>query len=443
MQRRSPSPASIEIMANFGLNTLLIREVAVERSSAGSYLLNTTLLRLATGLFAALPVFLYVATRASTLGSDIIYAVALLMVGMVLSGMGQGLTGLFYAFEMAERPAAVATVTTILKVGFGVLVLLLGFGFVGLASVSIVVNFVTLLLLLLLARRQLVLPGPWRIDWPLQRKMVVASYPLMINHLLATVFFRIDVLMLQQINGDRVVGWYNSAYKWVDAFNIVPSFFTFALFPIISRQVKASIDDARRTFRMSVKLLTLVALPLAAATTLAAPLLIGVLGGAEFLPDGAITLQIVIWSIPIGWINSVTNYVLVALGQERVMTRAFLIGVLFNVVANYLLLPRYSYVAAAGTTIASEIVLLLVFNYYLRPKMPQVNWWGLLARPILLALGLVAVMVAAAQIHWLVGLLVGAPAYLAGLWLLRLVGEDERHILRVILPAPVAARLRL
>ena len=273
--------------------------------------------------------------------------------------------------------------------------------------------------------------------------MVRASYPLMINHLLATVFFRIDVLMLQQINGDRVVGWYNSAYKWVDAFNIIPSFFTFALFPIISRQVKASIDDARRTFRLSIKLLTLIALPLAAATMLAAPLLIGVLGGAEFLPDGAITLQIVIWSIPIGWINSVTNYVLVALGQERVMGRAFLIGVLFNVVTNALLLPRFSYVAAAATTIASEIVLLIVFNYYLRPKMPGVNWWGLLARPLLLGLGLVAVMVAAAQIHWVLGLLAGPPAYVAGVTLLRLLGEEERHVLREILPVRAAQRLRL
>ena len=29
----------------------------------------------------------------------------------------------------------------------------------------------------------------------------------------------------------------------------------------------------------------------------------------EFLPDGAIALRIIMWSIPFGWLNSVTNYV--------------------------------------------------------------------------------------------------------------------------------------
>jgi O-antigen/teichoic acid export membrane protein len=287
------------------------------------------------------------------------------------------------------------------------------------------------------------LRGPWRLDLGLQRAMFGQSYPLMLNHLLATIFFFIDIPLLQQFKGDEAVGWYDSAYKYVKAFNIIPSFFTIALFPVISRQISHSIDDARRTFRMSVKLLLLVALPLASLTTVIAPLLIGALGGAAFLPDGALALRLMVWSIPFGWVNSVTNYVLIALGQERLQTRAFAAGVGFNLIANIIFIPLYSYRAAAVTTILSEIVLLVIFNIYLLRKMPDIGWVRLLRRPIAVSAIMVLTMILLIQVHWLVAAVGGLAVYGAGLFLFRIFGKEEKQILSNLLPEPVAARLRL
>jgi O-antigen/teichoic acid export membrane protein len=365
------------------------------------------------------------------------------MIGMIFSGLGQGLTGLFYAYEVAEFPAAVTTVTTILKVGLGVIVLLLGYSFVGLAGVSIAVNLVTLLIIVVAAFRQFNLSGPWRVDFGLQRRMLSLSFPLMLNHLFAVIFFQIDIPLMNQINGDKVVGWYNSAYKWVNAFNVIPSFFTFALFPVISRQVHSSVRDAQRTFRLSIKLMLLISLPLAALTTLLAPIMIGILGGREFLPHGAIALQLVIWSIPIGWMNSVTNYVLIALGRERVLMRVFLLGVGFNVIANLIFLPRYSYVAASIITVLSEIVLLLLFSRHLRSAMPNIGWMSIIKRPLAITAGMLVAMVLGSQVNLALALALGLAALPLGLWLLHVFGEEERQILGALLPKEVAARFAL
>ncbi|MDX1687109.1 MAG: flippase, partial [Candidatus Promineifilaceae bacterium] len=435
-----------EIVSNFGLNTLVIREVAKERSEASRYLLNTVILRVGISVVAALPIFLYfwsVDLLGNPLSPETVAAILLLMVGMLFSGAGQSFSGLFYAFEAAEMPAAIQTVTTILKVGFGVVALLLGYGFVGLAAVSIVVNVITLAILAVTTFRNFNLRGPWTVDFSLQRAMIGLSYPLMLNHLLATVFFFVDVPLMRQINGEEAVGWYNTAYKWINAINVIPSFFTFALFPVISRQIENDMDDARRTFRMSIKLMALIALPIAAVTTLLAHTLISILGGPEFLPHGAIALQIIIWSIPIGWINSVTNYVLIALGQERVQVRAFVIGVTFNIVANLIFLPLFSYRAAATITILSEIVLLVIFNLYLQQRMPNVRWLQLLWRPAAVTAAMGLVMWLGAQVHLAVGLLLGVLVYPLGLWLSGAFGEEERRILQALLPAPIAARLKL
>ena len=436
-----------DIISNFGLNILLTRDVSQDRGQASRYLLNTSVLRLGTGFVGALPILAWVGF--TSLGSHPptaaeLTAIIFIMMGMVFSGMAQGVTGLFYVYEKAEVPAAMTTATTILKVGFGVLALLFGFGFVGLAAVSILTNIITLTVLTLLACRSFDLPGPWRVDWSLQRQMVSKGYPLMLIHLLQTIFISIDVLLLRSMlaNGQEVVGWYNSAYKWFNALQIVPSFFTLALFPVISREIQRSVAAARRMVRLSLKLMLLLALPIAVLTTFWAYPLVNLLGGEEFLPHGAIALQIVIWSIPFGWLNSVTNYVLIALGLERLQPRAFAVAVAFNIIANIIFIPRFSYVAAAVTTILSELALMALFAFYLRKRMTGMAWGGLLGRPLLAAAIMILFTLLGNQLHILAGLLLGLAAYPAALWFLHILGDEERHILRSILPTPIAARLR-
>ncbi|MFQ5436656.1 MAG: polysaccharide biosynthesis C-terminal domain-containing protein, partial [Anaerolineae bacterium] len=170
--------------------------------------------------------------------------------------------------------------------------------------------------------------------------------------------------------------------------------------------------------------------------------LVNLLGGAEFLPHGAVALQIVIWSIPFGWLNSVTNYVLIALGLERMQPRAFATAVAFNIIANLIFIPRFSYVAASVTTILSELALMGLFAFYLRKRMPGMDWGELLGRPLLAGIIMAVVTFLGNQLHPVVGLVLGLAAYPAALWLLRVLGEEERRILRSILPAPVAARLQ-
>jgi O-antigen/teichoic acid export membrane protein len=262
----------------------------------------------------------------------------------------------------------------------------------------------------------------------------------MLIHLLQTIFISVDVILLRQLlaDGEEVVGWYNSAYKWFNALQIVPSYFTLALFPLISREIAHNPDSAARMYRLALKLMLLLALPIAVTMTFAARFLIGVLGGAEFLPHGAIALQIIIWSIPIGWLNSVTNYVLVALGLEAIQPRAFVLAVGFNILANWLLIPvvgyPYGYVVAGVTTILSEIVLFILFGHYRRRKLTGIGWVQFAARPLLLAALMIAGLWLGSQIHLVVGLAMGLLVYLSGLWLLRIIGEEELTVLRRILP---------
>ncbi|MCD4686165.1 MAG: flippase, partial [Anaerolineae bacterium] len=283
-----------DILTNFGLNTFLMREVARNRDEAGRYLFNSTALRLALSVLGVPLLIAFLLIRQSTvdpaLETQAIVAIVLLYVGLLPASISTGLTALFYAFEKAEFPAAITTISTIVKVSLGLGTLLLGWGVVGLAGSAVITNLVTLAVLAWLAR-PLVTKFVQPLERTLMRHMLGESWPLMITHLLATVFFKIDIVLMEAINGNAVVGQYSTAYKWLDALNIIPAFLTMALLPIMARQAHEDRAGLRRNYLLAIKLLVMVALPVAVVTTFIAEPLIRVLGGEEFLPAGGVALQ--------------------------------------------------------------------------------------------------------------------------------------------------------
>lgn len=380
--------AIFEILVRFGLGTLLTREVARDRAQAGRYLSNVMVLRVGLWL-AALPLMVLVGAAYHVWGGltpEEAWTIALFAVALLFAGLADAISAVFNAYEQMEYPAGIASAIAVGKVTLGALVLLppLNWGFVGLAGVSVIMNLTQTLWLYLLLRRKLFTPQA-TLDRPLQRTMLWESVPLMINHLLATIFFRVDVWILKPFSGAEAIGLYGTAYKYIDGLNVIPAYFTMAIFPLMSRLARDSREAMARAYILALRLLLMISLPIAVLTTFIARPLILILGGEEFLPGSALALQILIWSIPVGFINSVTQYVLIAVDQQRFLTRAFVIGVAFNLIANLIFVPRYSYLAAAVITILSEFALLIPFYYAVRRHVTRVPWPEVIWRPAVAA----------------------------------------------------------
>ncbi len=424
----------LDIFTTFGLNILLQREVAKNRALGNKYLANTTILRLILIVIAAPLLAIFIGARQLTrpLASDTIAAMVLLAMGLIPGSLANGFTAVFNAFEKMEYPAAITTVTTVLKVVLGTLVLLLGLGFVGLAGLSIVINIITAVILFYLLGRHCFRPH-FELDFSLQRWMVSLSWPLMLNNLLSTFFFKIDVALLETMRGNTVVGLYSVAYKFLDALNILPASFTIAVFPIMSRYAASAKDSLMRAYLLSIRLLVIVALPIAMVTTVLAEPLVYLLGGSQYLPHSRIALQLMIWSIPVGFINSITHYVLIALNQQRFLTKAFALGLAFTVVANLVFIPVYSYRASALIHLFSELALLLPFYYCLRKHLGPVPWGRLLWRPFLAAALMGSLLGLLRYTSLVLAIPLSGLVYLLALILLGTFSEEEVALFKSLL----------
>lgn len=429
-----------EILVLFGLGTLLTREASKKPEEQRRYLGNTLVLRLLLWS-VSLPVLagiLVLSARFGNMAMETVWAVLLFSLGLIFSSFAEAISSVFYAHEQMEYPAAISSVTTILRVMLGALVLLVGWGVVGLAAVSVVVNIVTLGILGVLAARFYFRP---RLEFepPFGRRLLFDSYPLMINHLLATIFFRIDIQFLQQYRGDAEVGYYSAAHRWIDALQIVPSYFTLAIFPIMSRYAESARESLVRAYILSLRLLLMFILPITVITLFISRELIALLGGSQYLPQSMIALQLLILSRPFGFINAVTQYVLIAIDQQRFLTKAFLIGMTFNVVMNFLFVPKYGYQAAAAILIFSEIALLLPFYYAVRKHLTRVPWLGISWQPLVASLACAGVLWIVRPASLLLGLLLAMATYPVALWL---VGGFRAQDLNVVWDAIPAGRVQ-
>jgi O-antigen/teichoic acid export membrane protein len=157
-------------------------------------------------------------------------------------------------------------------------------------------------------------------------------------------------------------------------------------------------------------------------------------GGQAYLPHAAIALRLLIWSIPFGFINSVTQYVLIAIDRQRFLTGAFVLGASFNLVANLLLIPTFSYQAAAATTILSEIVLLLPFYYGVRKHLSTIPWLDLAWRPVVSTLLAGTLLWLLRDVTFVLLIPLALAVYVASLVVTGTFTEDDLTLVKRLLP---------
>ncbi len=424
--------------SDFGLSLLATREVARDRRLAGEYLGLTTLLRLLLWLIAVPLVTLFTLAFRQGVGLSTAstLAIVLLILSIVPDSYSDAANSIYNAFERMEIPAALTFAKNLLKVALGLTLLAAGWGVPGLALTALLTNLLTAGAFGLLLRRLDVRPR-WRLPGDVARRMLIESWPLFLNALLAGLFFRSDIFVLKAARGDAEVGLYDAAYKFINLALLVPQYFTLALFPHLSRLAALRDSAFGATYTLALKLLFILALPLCVATTLLAPDLMWLLGGQDFLPEAGTALRILIWFLPFSYVNGLVQYVLIAAGLQRSLIPAFGLTAAFNLIANLLFTPRFGYQAAALITIGSELVLLGPFFWLLRQRIGTLPEPRAILRPILAALVMgaiawplqhaIAAQGLAALAPW-IATIVGSVAYLVTLVATGAIGPTERRL---------------
>ncbi len=403
------------VVVDFGLGTLVTRDVA--RDAAGLQRIFRAALALRMRLLAvSMPVMVGIALiywATGTIDSRALLTTAVLALGLPLAAVNQAYASVYDAWERIDRRALVVAGTSALTVGLGLVLLAAGLGVVGIALAGLISSGVTLFALgrpvgFALLRQSV---GTQHDDL---RQLARHALPLMLNSLLATAFIQIDILILQALQGTAVVGHYNAAYKFLNAMNVLPAAVVLAAFPLMARAAGDPAELAR-WFTRTWRVLVTAGAGLVVLFFIFAEPWIDTLLGPEFLPETATALAILIWFLPLSYLNGTLQYVVIASDRQAKLTPAFLVATLVNLGMNLALVPIWGFVAAAATTIGSEVVLLVGLGWILRKDRLQRRVLEPAARPILAAGAAAAVALLLRDFAWIAAALAAMATYVVTL----------------------------
>ena len=357
------------VIANFGLGTLVTREVARARGMTLPILWAALRVRWAMG--AACYLFLIGYVHAMGFAPVARAAVLITGVAVFVEATAMACDAVLQAHDRVEYQTWGQIVSALVYFGLAFWFLEAGHGLMGVIWANLISRVARLAAMVPL---MLLRTGPWRwrdedgadgrarFGW---RWMLKLGWPLFLSTTFGILYYKVDTVMLVAFVGEAATGIYVLGHRALDVLMMAPNIFATALFPALARYGAGAAQDAARMGERALRYMLAAVLPLTLFFMLAAGPIIRWIDRAGEFPDSIPVLQIVIWGLPFQAANTIFNRLLITAGRERVFVRIALTCMLVNVGCNLLLIPRYSYFGAAAATIASLAVSSLMHWRYL------------------------------------------------------------------------------
>ena len=253
---------------------------------------------------------------------------------------------------------------SIVKAFVAIVFVYLGFAVIGGLSGFLVASFVSFIFGVILTRN---LPGDKEHSVKIS-DMLRGTLPIIVIFSAKTIMMNVDLMAVKFLMaGGQFAGYYTSAaaiskltYWYFVAFGVV-------LLPFVSSTYHNNNTEMTQNYvNKAIRYSLLTILPIVFIISFYANEFIFLIYGDTYNPAG-IVLRILIWGLlGIGLLYLFAN-IMVGIGQEKIMIRYAVAGILLAVFLNCLLVPRIGVIGAAlSTTLSSTLLTFIVFRYIAR-----------------------------------------------------------------------------
>ncbi|WP_180274002.1 flippase [Streptococcus suis] len=175
------------------------------------------------------------------------------------------------------------------------------------------------------------------------------------------IFVNSDTTIIGFIRGDYEVGLYSTSVKIYTIASTVLSSIVWVVLPKLSASFKNSdYSSINSTMKFVTGFTSSIGIPIVIGIFFLSSEIIYVIAGEDYLPASN-SLKVLAFSLlfSLFW-GIVMNMLLLPEGKEKICLIACSISAVFNIIFNFLLIPKFGFIAAAYTTAFSQLVGLLI-----------------------------------------------------------------------------------
>jgi PST family polysaccharide transporter len=211
----------------------------------------------------------------------------------------------------------------------------------------------------------------WRVSWQRGKKLLQESWPLVLSSLAVFIYSKIDQIMLGSLNKTEL-GYYAVAVKLSEICDFVPMIIAGSIFPKLAQLREKNYAEYLKKFQIYSDSMLLLWLGVAVPISLLAPFIVQTLYGEKYAASASV-LSIYVWA-QFGSNFGVARHTYFALeGQLRYGLYLTVVGSIFNIVLNSLLIPKYGAFGATVATLITYFYVIILVNFLIKELRPFGN----------------------------------------------------------------------
>ena len=414
------------ILADLGLKTLAVREISRNLDLANKYLYNFTLMKLLLGAFTIfLSIFALIILNYSP---EIIFITTIILLSVIVTSITQNFYSVFQSYHKMSYQAIGTLLNSILILIGVLLVIYFEFNLILFSSVYFLASLLVFIFIFMIYGRSFFSASR---DLSFCIDSLREAWPFAVTNISINIYLWIDSILLSILVSQEAVGYYNAAYRLILITTFIPVIFGTVFFPLMSKYYLESVKSLKITFNHFLKIMLFLGIPLGVGTYFIADNLVNMIYGSDF-SNSAIILQILIWSSVLIFIRSPFERLLESMNKQMIVTKIFIIGVIFNIITNLYLIPKFSYIGSAFATILTDIFVLLFlililfkYDYYYFDKKIIIS-----TMKIIVAALFMGVILTFVETNIWLAILIGFISYLVISILLKTINDEINLILK-------------
>lgn len=410
---------------DLGIVTYVTREVAKHKERVEEFFLNGLMLKIL--LIGLSCVFLGIYLNVFSFQRDKIITVILFGVFGIFYSFNQLCIAIFRAFERMEYEMIVLVAERVVISALGITLLLRGRGLVSFATAFVLGSAFCMLLSFSLIKKKF-LHKPARLKWVFMKRLLSASFMVGIFWIITNIHERVDILMLEAMKSDAMVGWYTLAYKLILIAGVIPMILMTSTFPRISRDTGENEGTVNAIYRVGFKYLFFIALPMVVGTLFLADKIVLFFG--EDFGKAGVALRILIFAAGVDFFSIFFAGFLIAWNRQRDLTLLQGVALLLNIAVNAVLIPFYGYIGASVSTVLSRSLIFIVCFIWVLRRIHRVE-----IRPLfqgILATLVMALFLAFWEGDLFLTVVLSGMIYGGVLWLMGGIRSEEILVMRKV-----------
>ncbi|MEG4075681.1 flippase [Microcoleus sp. Pol14C2] len=213
----------------------------------------------------------------------------------------------------------------------------------------------------------------WQFSWDRCKELLSESWPIILSGLAIYLYSKTDQIMLGAMNKNAELGYYAAAVKISEICDFLPMILSSSIFPKLANLRKTNYEEYLNKFQIYSDIMIFLWLGVAIPISLLSPWIVHLLYGENYAKSAAV-LSLYVWAQFGSNFGVARSTYLNIEAQLRYGLYLTVVGSIFNVALNFLLIPKYGAFGATMATLITYFYVIILVNFLIKELRPFANF---------------------------------------------------------------------